>query len=243
MFWFIGENAKKQVLYADNSGPEKIRRIVCSKQQAFCVTAVVLVTLLVIAMIASFARPIPRCPIITTPPESRYTTPATTKHVPTAKTGEIFPWHDIRLPPFMKPIHYSLFMHPNLETFENSGSVNITFQVTMQTNFIVLHSKELNLSRTTILEGEERELTVIQRLEYPKHEQLYIEVDGTLKPYQDYILWIDFKKHLEEKLEGFYISSYKISDGQKRFVLIFFKTYFQFTLKLFMDLKFKYLVL
>ena len=114
------------------------------------------------------------------------------------------------------PVHYSLFMHPNLQTFDNAGSVNITFQVTMQTNFVVLHSKELNLSRTTILEGEDREIPILQRLEYPKHEQLYIEVMGALKPYREYTLWIDFKKHLEEKLEGFYISSYKTSDGQKR---------------------------
>lgn len=203
-------------MYADNSGPEKIRRIVCSKQQAFCVTAIVLVFFLVIAMIASFARPIPRCPIITAPPDMHQTTPVTTKPVPTATTGEIFPWHDIRLPPFIMPVHYSLFMHPNLVTFENTGIVNITFQVTMQTNFVVLHSKELNLSRTVILEGEEKEMKVLQRLEYPKHEQLYIEVEGTLKPYQEYTLWIDFKKRLEEKLEGFYISSYKTSDGQKR---------------------------
>lgn len=204
------------MLYTDNSGPEKIRRIVCSKQQAFCVTGFVLLSLLIIAMVASFARPIPRCPIVTAPPQVHHTTPATTKQVPRAKTGEIFPWHDIRLPPFIMPVHYSLFMHPNLETFENSGSVNITFQVSMQTNFIVLHSKELNLSRTVIL-GDDKEIVVIQRLEFPKHEQLYIEIEGTLKPYQEYNLWIDFKKHLEEKLEGFYISSYKTSDGQKRY--------------------------
>ncbi|PRD28130.1 UNVERIFIED_CONTAM: Erap1 [Trichonephila clavipes] len=221
-----GENAKKQVIYTDTSGPEKIRRIVCSKQQAFCVTALVLAVLLVIAMVASFARPIPRCPMITSPSDFYFTTPAS-EEVPRAKSGEDFSWHDIRLPPFIVPVHYSLFMHPNLVTFENTGSVNITFRVTMQTNFIVLHAKELNLSRVLVLEGEEIEIPVIKRLEYPKHEQLYIEVFGTLKPYQDYILWIDFKKHLREKLEGFYISSYKTADGQKRYLAT---THFQPTL-------------
>ncbi|XP_054706641.1 endoplasmic reticulum aminopeptidase 1-like [Uloborus diversus] len=216
--FLTGNNAKKQVLYSDNSGTEKIRRIVCSKQQAFCVTGFVLIFLLIIAMVASFARPMPRCPIVTSATEFRHTTPASTNLIPTAKTGEIFPWHDIRLPPFIMPVHYNLFLHPNLNTFENSGSVNITFQVTMQTNFIVLHSKELNLSRTVVLEGDDRTIPVLQRLEYPKHEQLYIEVDGTLKPYREYTLWIDFKKHLEEKLEGFYISSYKSTDGQKRYL-------------------------
>ncbi|GBN33375.1 Glutamyl aminopeptidase [Araneus ventricosus] len=83
------------------------------------------------------------------------------------------------------------------------------------------------MSRTLVLEGEETEVPVIKHLEYPKHEQLYIEVGSTLKPYQDYILWIDFKKHLKEKLEGFYISSYKTSDGRKRYLAT---THFQPTL-------------
>ncbi|GFT63992.1 glutamyl aminopeptidase [Nephila pilipes] len=225
--FLTGENAKKQVMYTDTSGPEKIRRIVCSKQQAFCVTALVLAALLVIAMVASFARPIPRCPMITSPSDFYFTTPTSEEQVPKAKSGEDFSWNDIRLPPFIVPVHYSLFMHPNLITFENTGSVNITFRVTMQTNFIVLHAKELNLSRVLILEGEETKIPVIKHLEYPKHEQLYIEVFGTLKPYQDYILWIDFKKHLREKLEGFYISSYKTADGQKRYLAT---THFQPTL-------------
>ncbi|KAF8776973.1 Glutamyl aminopeptidase like protein [Argiope bruennichi] len=225
--FLTGENAKKQVIYTDSSGADKIRRVVCSKQQAFFVTALVLVSLLIIAIIASFARPMPRCPMITSPTEFLFTTPPSIKQVPKSKSGEEFSWHDIRLPPFIVPVHYSLFMHPNLVTFENTGSVNITFRVTMQTNFIVLHAKELNMSRTLILEGEEIEIPVVRSLEYPKHEQLYIEIEGTLKPYQDYILWIDFKKHLKEKLEGFYISSYKTSDGQKRYLAT---THFQPTL-------------
>ncbi|GBN81041.1 hypothetical protein AVEN_115984-1, partial [Araneus ventricosus] len=117
--FLTGENAKKQVIYTDNSGPDKIRRVVCSKHQAFCVTGLVLASLLVIAMVASFARPMPRCPMITST-EFLFTTPPSVKQVPKSKSGEEFSWHDIRLPPFIVPVHYSLFMHPNLVTFENT---------------------------------------------------------------------------------------------------------------------------
>ncbi|XP_015918798.1 glutamyl aminopeptidase [Parasteatoda tepidariorum] len=225
--FLTGENIKKQVIYTHHSGNDKIRRLICSKQQTFCVTAAVLTVLLIIAAIASFARPIPRCPLSTSPIEFHHTTLPPSKQVPKSKTGETFPWHDIRLPPFIVPIHYNLFMHPNLNTFENTGSVNITFMVTMQTNFIVLHSKELNLSRTAVLEGEERTIPIVQKLEFPVHEQFYIEVGETLKPYQEYILWIDFKKALQEKLEGFYVSSYKDAEGEKRYLAT---THFQPTL-------------
>ncbi|GIY17548.1 uncharacterized protein CEXT_710571 [Caerostris extrusa] len=52
--FLTGDNGKKQVMYADNSGPDKIRRVICTKQQACCATGVVLASLLLIAMIASF---------------------------------------------------------------------------------------------------------------------------------------------------------------------------------------------
>lgn len=217
--FLTGENAKKQVLYGDNAGTDKIRRIVCSKQQAFCLAGVVLIMLFIIAMVASFARPVPQCAIINTSIEtSSGATPTTMVTQPLATNGEPFPWHDIRLPPFMHPVHYSLFMHPNLTTFDNSGSVNITFQVTSETTFVVLHVKDMILLRTVVLEGSKRAIEVVKSLEYPKNEQLYIEVNEILKPHENYTLWIDFKKHLEEKLEGFYISSYKSADGQKRYL-------------------------
>ncbi|KAG8193296.1 hypothetical protein JTE90_003783 [Oedothorax gibbosus] len=224
---FTGDNNKKQVIYTDHSGPESIRRIVCSKQQAYIVTGCVLSVLLAIAIIASFARPIPRCPMITSGSNFLPSPPSPEEQIPKSKTGEEFPWNDIRLPPFILPGHYSIFMHPNLTTFENTGSVNITFRVTMATNYIVLHAKELNMSRTLILDREGKEIRVVKRLEYPKNEQLYVEVRESLKPYHTYILWIDFKKHLQEKLEGFYISSYKSSDGKKRYLAT---THFQPTL-------------
>ncbi|KFM82321.1 Endoplasmic reticulum aminopeptidase 2, partial [Stegodyphus mimosarum] len=106
-------------------------------------------------------------------------------------------------------------MFPNLKTFENVGNVNMTFQVTEPTNFIVLHSKELNLSRISIIEDDIREIPVLQHLEYPKHEQLYIKIDENFLPNLKYKLWIEFQKELEEGLEGFYLSSYTTSDGKK----------------------------
>lgn len=46
----------------------------------------------------------------------------TTTSVPIATNGQPFPWHNIRLPNFVKPLKYNLTIHPNLTTFEVKGS-------------------------------------------------------------------------------------------------------------------------
>ena len=63
------------------------------------------------------------------------------------RNGEIYPWKNIRLPAeHIRPIHYDLFMHPNLTTFQNKGSVEILINALDKVNFIVLNVKELNLA-------------------------------------------------------------------------------------------------
>lgn len=87
--------------------------------------------------------------------------------VPRATNGQIFPWNNIRLPPFIKPTRYNITIHPNLTTLEVkgidsvsfyqiitllykyidfSGQVSIEFVVEKDTNFIVLHSKNLTIT-------------------------------------------------------------------------------------------------
>lgn len=41
--------------------------------------------------------------------------------VPRATNGQIFPWNNIRLPPFIKPTRYNITIHPNLTTLEVKG--------------------------------------------------------------------------------------------------------------------------
>ena len=66
--------------------------------------------------------------------------------IPLATNGEIFPWRDIRLPPFVKPLRYNITIHPNLTTLEVKGQVAIEFLVTEDTKFIVLHSHNLTIT-------------------------------------------------------------------------------------------------
>lgn len=136
------------------------------------------------------------------------------------KNGELYPWSDIRLPEHVRPIHYELFMHPNLTTFQNKGTVEILINALDNVNFIVLHVKELNLTDFYLTKASYNQIRIRRHLIYEPFEQLYIELDEYLERGHNYTLKIDFSKVLEEKLEGFYLSSYTdFASNRKRYLV------------------------
>lgn len=138
---------------------------------------------------------------------------------PLATTGQAFPWTDIRLPDSVRPIHYDLFLHPNLTTFDCKGSVEIWLNVTRVTNFIIIHSKDLNITEVTVNSRDQKLINVNKLLICNSLEQLYIELSDHLYPTggrRNYTLHISFARKLEDKLEGFYISSYNESSNIER---------------------------
>lgn len=49
--------------------------------------------------------------------------------VPIASNGEVFPWDDVRLPIFLSPIVYDLYLRPNLTTLGVYGIIRMEFKV------------------------------------------------------------------------------------------------------------------
>ena len=89
----------------------------------------------------------------------------------TATNGEPFPWDDIRLPKFIQPVRYDIELTPNLTSLWVKGIEKFFFTVTEETNFIVFHSKDIDISSRTINER----LKVERMLEFPTREQVYLE--------------------------------------------------------------------
>ncbi|KFM82336.1 Endoplasmic reticulum aminopeptidase 2, partial [Stegodyphus mimosarum] len=217
----ISENNEQHAHYSAPSSLGNIGNTLYSKKGVLSFIFIIKATLLFIITLASFATPAESSLIKSVLPDNHNV--AAVSRVEEfigeelkSKTGEIFPWKDMRLPSFIIPMHYDLFIFPNLKTSENIGNVNITFKVTTETNFIVLHSKDLNLTSVSVTESNEKEVPVIQYLEYPKHEQLYIKINGNFMPDLEYKLSIDFETYLKVSRKGFYLSSYVAADGQKR---------------------------
>ncbi|CAG2105108.1 unnamed protein product, partial [Medioppia subpectinata] len=143
-----------------------------------------------------------------------------------ATNGELFPWPDIRLPAFIVPVRYELSMRPNMTTFYNTGSVQVWLSVTRRTDFLVIHTKKLNITEILVTDlVREARVPVVRHLECVQNEQLFIGLGGQLTPGRNYTLWLTFERQLEEQLEGFYVSTYTDSmTGAKKSLLT---THFQ----------------
>jgi puromycin-sensitive aminopeptidase len=119
-----------------------------------------------------------------------------------------------RLPRFARPSRYDLRLEPDLTTLSFAGEETITLEITEPTTEIVLNAVELAIGEATVTsergdshrgvatidEGAER-----GRLTFP----------ATLAP-GTWRLRLAFTGILNDKLRGFYRSSYKDSSGEMR---------------------------
>lgn len=163
-------------------------------------------------------------------------------------------WPDMRLPDWIHPLHYDLYMEPNMSTFVNRGQVNIFLDLSQPTNYLVLHSKKLNLSDIWLFELKDelvrrnnhtinvhnlfmfdpfyyyrnRVIPLVDIIECHTMEQVVLVFEHELLTTKQYILSMSFERQLDDQLEGFYISSYqKAATGERRYLLT---THFEPTL-------------
>lgn len=113
-----------------------------------------------------------------------------------------------RLPKTYKPLHYHLLLSPNLIDFTFEGTVKIEYENSHGGNIVVLHSNELK-----IIDGE-CEGNKLQKVIYsPASETATLEFSSNL-PSRASIL-LKFTGILNEKLKGFYRTSFKVGDETK----------------------------
>lgn len=164
-----------------------------------------------------------------------------------AVEGRKFPWHKIRLPQTLLPVSYKIALKTDLELFQVKGNITVRVNCAKSTANIILHLKDMNVSKTAVyekkqevkdvpagvMEGVEeeeklierskkghadRELRVIGTMEDKFLEMFLIEVSENLVPGRNYEIYIAFEYPLTDKLIGFYRSSYTTKDGEKRLV-------------------------
>ena len=196
---------------------QRFQQLVCSQNRAIVIVCGAAVFVIVIALIAAFARPSSssldgsQCALTTEAP------PPDKKDDGLATNGEKFPWTDIRLPSHIKPLEYDLFLHPDLNTFLFKGQVGITLKAEDTKDFLIFHMKHLNY--TTIVLAEKKGGKVLENvkvLEYPAYEQVYLQTKQQLQKDKSYVLTISFNGELSDSLVGFYKSSYTTKAGEKR---------------------------
>ncbi|XP_058801112.1 endoplasmic reticulum aminopeptidase 2-like isoform X2 [Phymastichus coffea] len=203
----------KRNIYEQNGGA------VCSQKRALCIATVVFATLFAISLIIAFAGPQNDCPCAGEKPTNLVTDIDEETGEPIATNGDIFPWDNVRLPSFAHPTRYNITIHPNLTTLEVKGQVTIEFHVDRETNFIVFHSKNLTITEKMVQDHKGRRLKISRMLEYPRHQQLYLELEESkFRKKGNYSVHLRFVSKLKNELEGFYLSSYVNAHGEKRYL-------------------------
>lgn len=202
-------SSESERLYSKRDLYERGHVAVCSHKQAICITVFVFTTILLSSLAIAFVRPWNDCgiPFMLDDPVGG----SGRRGPPIATTGEVFPWDNVRLPIFIRPLSYDLELTPNLATLAVKGIIKLIFQVTEETDFIVFHIKNINITSKVINE----KLFVHRLLEYPEREQMYLETTTPMKPGKTFSVRLKFEYNLTHSLEGFYLSTYKDKEGQE----------------------------
>src|SRR5437016_2530924 len=118
-----------------------------------------------------------------------------------------------RLPRHVTPTRYELRLEPDLETFAFSGDETVTVTVQEPTTEIVLNAAELEIIEATIKnEGGVSLRGIIERDETV--ERWRLSFSDKLRP-GTWRLSLAFKGTLNDKLRGFYRSTYKDQAGAR----------------------------
>lgn len=129
------------------------------------------------------------------------------------------PWEkNIRLPENILPLHYDLFLHPDINLGKFKGKVEIDLNVTSPAGFLAVHTKSLNITETKIVKNNE-EVKIKEAFYSPGHLFWVILLPEEIEKGRAK-LTLSFNGSLTGKIVGFYRSTYKSASGESRFVEI-----------------------
>ncbi|XP_034325214.2 endoplasmic reticulum aminopeptidase 1-like [Magallana gigas] len=124
------------------------------------------------------------------------------------EASEGFLWNNTRLPQSVIPLEYDIFLHPNLTEFMFSGKVEIKCVIRETTNFIVLHSKDLVISQTTLTTIPSNEQKEVRLQMKNDTDQLFLIMEDAIPKDAEILITIVFDGILTINGDGFYLSNY-----------------------------------
>jgi puromycin-sensitive aminopeptidase len=121
-----------------------------------------------------------------------------------------------RLPRTVEPERYELTLTPDLDAASFAGEAKIRIQVNEPITEIVLNAVELDIHSAELVGGTGQPLNGQVTLD-DSEERAIIGLDGTAAP-GPWLLHLTFTGILNDKLHGFYRSTFKDEDGNERVI-------------------------
>lgn len=137
----------------------------------------------------------------------------------TKKSNKVKPYFDIRLPEYVKPLHYNVFLNVNMISKDVNGKVTVNISLTKPTSYIFLHAVGYVYMSGKIYDKNDQEIAVSKEFYYTKNQYYVLKVKEKL-PIGDYVLHYNFTYKLNKKLAGFYRAKYKTKDGGKKMAAV-----------------------
>lgn len=130
----------------------------------------------------------------------------------TGSSSQIIPQDREVLPTNVKPLHYDLTLEPNFETFKFDGTVVIDLHVNERTDYVTLNCLEIDIHETKINDVESKDIKFNE-----DQQTVTIKFADHLVSGSNASLSIKFTGELNDKMAGFYRSSYQ-EDGKTKYL-------------------------
>ncbi len=123
----------------------------------------------------------------------------------------------VLIPSDVRPLGYDITLEPDFATFTFRGSESVQIEVSSPTNSITLNAIELDIQSCTVTPGGSETLSA-EAISFNEEEETATFKFASQLPTGTATLDIEFTGELNDKLRGFYRSSYIDIDGNERYM-------------------------
>ncbi|KAK5967675.1 Puromycin-sensitive aminopeptidase [Trichostrongylus colubriformis] len=122
-----------------------------------------------------------------------------------------------RLPMFAVPEHYDIKIVPDMQTFAFTGTVALTIRILEPTDVLKIHMVSIKLDSVNLTLEDDRVLSKLNHTYDPKFNIATIELGDMVLP-QTVTLSLDYTGEINDKMRGFYRSTYKDENNKEKFL-------------------------
>ncbi|KAI9290714.1 peptidase M1, membrane alanine aminopeptidase, partial [Neoconidiobolus thromboides FSU 785] len=123
------------------------------------------------------------------------------------------------LPTSVKPTHYNLTLHTDIDNFSFNGLIKINLVINESIDIIKFNTKHLVIQEANLHEDSTLSTIKVTSINYDTEEQTCsLKLSENLKQGKNMILELRFSGILNRAMTGFYASSYESLEGKEAFM-------------------------